>query len=100
MDMPNAGTRGPAPANPGVIAAGVDPVNPLRDPRDRRIPRVAGPCVMVMFGVTGDLARKKLLPAIYDLANRGLLTPGFSLVGFARRYWEHEDFPKGTYKAV
>ena len=38
-----------------------------------------------MFGVTGDLASKKLLPAVYDLANRGLLPPGFSLVGFARR---------------
>ena len=54
------------------------PGNPLRDPRDRRIPRVAGPCVLVMFGVTGDLARKKLMPAVYDLANRGLLPPGFS----------------------
>src|SRR5579859_4512749 len=74
--------------------------NPLRDPRDRRIPRVAGPCVLVMFGVTGDLARKKLLPAIYDLANRGLLPPGFSLVGFARRAWEHEDFAQVTYEAV
>jgi glucose-6-phosphate 1-dehydrogenase len=74
--------------------------NPLRDPRDRRIPRVAGPCVLVMFGVTGDLARKKLLPAIYDLANRGLLPPGFSLVGFARRDWEHEDFAQVTYNAV
>ena len=59
--------------------------NPLRDPQDRRLPRVAGPCGMVLFGVTGDLARKKLMPAIYDLANRGLLPPGFSLVGFARR---------------
>lgn len=49
--------------------------NPLRDPRDRRLPRIAGPCGMVMFGVTGDLARKKLMPAIYDLANRGLLPP-------------------------
>src|SRR5450631_3949472 len=74
--------------------------NPLRDPRDRRIPRVAGPCVLVMFGVTGDLARKKLLPAIYDLANRGLLPPGFSLVGFARRDWEDEDFAQLTYDAV
>jgi glucose-6-phosphate 1-dehydrogenase len=74
--------------------------NPLRDPRDRRIPRVAGPCVLVMFGVTGDLARKKLLPAIYDLANRGLLPPGFSLVGFARRDWENEDFAQLTYNAV
>jgi glucose-6-phosphate 1-dehydrogenase len=74
--------------------------NPLRDPRDRRLPRVAGPSVLVIFGVTGDLARKKLMPAIYDLANRGLLPPGFSLVGFARRDWEHEDFAQITYQAV
>jgi glucose-6-phosphate 1-dehydrogenase len=74
--------------------------NPLRDPRDRRIPRVAGPCVLVLFGVTGDLATKKLLPAIYDLANRGLLPPGFSLVGFARRDWEDEDFAQVTHDAV
>ena len=74
--------------------------NPLRDPRDRRIPRVAGPCVLVLFGVTGDLATKKLLPAIYDLANRGLLPPGFSLVGFARRDWEDEDFAKITHDAI
>jgi glucose-6-phosphate 1-dehydrogenase len=74
--------------------------NPLRDPRDRRIPRVAGPCVVVMFGVTGDLASKKLLPAIYDLANRGLLPPGFALVGFARRDWVDEDFAQITHDAV
>jgi glucose-6-phosphate 1-dehydrogenase len=74
--------------------------NPLRDPRDRRIPRVAEPSVLVMFGVTGDLARKKLLPAIYDLANRGLLPPGFSLVGFARRDWADQDFAKLTHDAV
>ena len=43
--------------------------NPLRDPRDLRLPRIAGPCSIVIFGVTGDLSRKKLLPAIYDLAN-------------------------------
>ncbi|WP_214107406.1 glucose-6-phosphate dehydrogenase [Acrocarpospora catenulata] len=74
--------------------------NPLRDPRDKRLPRVAGPCVLVLFGVTGDLARRKLLPAIYDLGNRGLLPPGFSLVGFARRDWAHEDFAQVTYEAV
>ena len=50
--------------------------NPLRDPRDRRLPRVPEPCALVVFGVTGDLARKKLLPAVYDLANRGLLPTG------------------------
>ena len=95
--------EGLAPANPGVIK-GLHEMsesrNPLRDPRDRRIPRVAGPCVLVMFGVTGDLARKKLMPAIYDLANRGLLPPGFSFVGFARRDWEDEDFAQLTYEAV
>ncbi|GAA1304017.1 glucose-6-phosphate 1-dehydrogenase [Planotetraspora silvatica] len=75
-------------------------VNPLRDPRDKRLPRVAGPHVLVLFGVTGDLAKRKLLPAIYDLGNRGLLPPGFSLVGFARRDWAHEDFAQVTYEAV
>ncbi|MEU9889273.1 glucose-6-phosphate dehydrogenase [Sphaerisporangium sp. NPDC051011] len=74
--------------------------NPLRDPRDKRLPRVAGPCVLVIFGVTGDLARRKLLPAIYDLGNRGLLPPGFSLVGFARRDWAAQDFAKITHDAV
>ena len=56
-------------------------VNPLRNAKDKRLPRIAGPSGMVIFGVTGDLARKKLLPAIYDLANRGLLPAGFTLVG-------------------
>jgi glucose-6-phosphate 1-dehydrogenase len=74
--------------------------NPLRDPQDRRLPKVAGPCGMVIFGVTGDLARKKLMPAIYDLANRGLLPPGFSLVGFARRDWADQDFAKVVHDAV
>ena len=74
--------------------------NPLRDPQDRRLPRVAGPCGMVLFGVTGDLARKKLMPAIYDLSNRGLLPPGFSLVGFARRDWADQDFAKVVHDSV
>jgi glucose-6-phosphate 1-dehydrogenase len=74
--------------------------NPLRDPRDLRLPRVAGPCGLVIFGVTGDLSRKKLMPAIYDLANRGLLPPGFALVGFARRDWANEDFTNVVHDAV
>ncbi len=68
------------------------PHNPLRDPRDRRLSRIAGPSSIVFFGVTGDLARKKLLPAVYDLAHRGLLPPSFGLVGFGRRSWSHEEF--------
>ena len=74
--------------------------NPLRDPQDRRLPRIAGPCGLVLFGVTGDLSRKKIMPAIYDLANRGLLPPGFSLVGFARRDWADQDFAQIVHDAV
>jgi glucose-6-phosphate 1-dehydrogenase len=66
--------------------------NPLRDPLDRRLPRIPEPCALVIFGVTGDLARKKLIPAVYDLANRGLLPPGFVVLGFARRDWGDSDF--------
>ncbi len=55
---------------------------------------------MVLFGVTGDLSRKKLMPAIYDLANRGLLPPGFSLVGFARRDWADQDFGQIVHDSV
>ncbi|MFJ6698510.1 glucose-6-phosphate dehydrogenase [Streptomyces sp. NPDC091272] len=74
--------------------------NPLRDAQDRRLPRIAGPSGLVIFGVTGDLSRKKLMPAVYDLANRGLLPPGFSLIGFARRDWENEDFAQVVHDAV
>ncbi|MET8810913.1 glucose-6-phosphate dehydrogenase [Streptomyces sp. NPDC004549] len=83
---------------PVVPAADWD--NPLRDARDRRLPRIAGPSGLVIFGVTGDLSRKKLMPAVYDLANRGLLPPGFSLVGFARRDWEDQDFAQVVHDAV
>src|SRR5262245_25766729 len=74
--------------------------NPLRDPQDRRLPQIAGPCGLVIFGGTGDLARKKLMPAVYDLANRGLLPTGFALVGFARREWEDQDFAQVVHDAV
>ncbi|ANW20757.1 glucose-6-phosphate dehydrogenase [Streptomyces clavuligerus] len=80
--------------------SGIGEANPLRDTADRRLPRIAGPSGLVIFGVTGDLSRKKLMPAVYDLANRGLLPPGFSLIGFARREWQDEDFAQEVHDAV
>jgi glucose-6-phosphate 1-dehydrogenase len=74
--------------------------NPLRIASDRRLNRIAGPSSLIIFGVTGDLSRKKLMPAVYDLANRGLLPPGFALVGFARRDWVDQDFEKVVHDAV
>lgn len=74
--------------------------NPLRLASDRRLNRIAGPSALIIFGVTGDLARKKLMPAVYDLANRGLLPPGFALVGFARREWGTQEFVSQVHDAV
>ncbi len=67
-------------------------INPLRDKYDIRMPEIGSPCTLILFGATGDLARKKLLPAVYDLANRGLLSPDFGLVAFGRRDWSDDDF--------
>src|SRR5699024_2603179 len=93
-DRPGCGCRRTARRAPVGRGSKVTvvPHNPLRDPRDKRLPRIAGPSSLVIFGVTGDLARKKLMPAVYDLANRGLLPPSFALVGFARRDWANQDF--------
>jgi glucose-6-phosphate 1-dehydrogenase len=79
--------RNPAAVAPHLADFGTDGVNPLRDPADRRLPRVPEPCALVIFGIGGDLSRKKLIPAIYDLANRGLLPTDFVMVGFSRADW-------------
>src|ERR1700747_841569 len=50
------------------------------------------PTVLVIFGATGDLAHRKLLPALYNLAHEGGLPARFELGGVARRDYPHEDF--------
>ncbi|MEP7273674.1 MAG: glucose-6-phosphate dehydrogenase [Acidobacteriota bacterium] len=52
----------------------------------------ASPCVMVIFGATGDLTRRKLIPALYNLASRKLLSSGFSIVGCAFNSLTTEQF--------
>src|ERR1051326_5826094 len=56
--------------------------------------RPADPCVMVIFGVTGDLAKRKLFPALYNLAKQELLSREFAVVGVARSPMSNEDFRK------
>ena len=50
------------------------------------------PCAIVMFGASGDLAQRKLLPALFDLARHGCLAPRFRLLGFARSPLSDDDF--------
>lgn len=68
----------------------VEATNPLRE--GVRIKKSLEPCVMVIFGATGDLTHRKLLPALYNLALEYPLPAGFSVVGFARRPYSDEDF--------
>lgn len=58
--------------------------NPLISEADTRMQRVAGPNGLVLFGITGDLSKTKILPALYDLAHRGLLPASFTFFGVAR----------------
>lgn len=54
--------------------------------------RFPEPCILVIYGATGDLTARKLLPALYNLARDGMLPPQFACVGFARREKTHEQF--------
>jgi glucose-6-phosphate 1-dehydrogenase len=52
------------------------------------------PCAIVMFGASGDLAKRKLMPALYDLAVHSCLAPRFRLLGFARTEMSDEAFQR------
>ena len=52
----------------------------------------AEPCTVVIFGATGDLTNRKLIPALYNVAAEGDLPPQFKVVGFARRDKSDEVF--------
>ena len=58
------------------------------------IGRPGDPCVMVIFGAAGDLTRRKLIPALYNLAKYQLLSRDFAVVGIARSGMTTEDFRK------
>ena len=73
-------------------------VNPLRE--GLRLERTPESCTMVIFGASGDLTRRKLLPALYNLALDGLLPDGFAVVGFARSEMTDEQFRQEALEAV
>jgi glucose-6-phosphate 1-dehydrogenase len=66
--------------------------NPLREGLRRE--KGAEPCTLVIFGGTGDLARRKLLPAIYNLQVDRLLPPAFAVVGAARKEIDQQKFER------
>ncbi len=58
------------------------------------------PCVAVIFGASGDLTRRELIPSLYELFREGLLPEPFAVVGFARQEVSDEEFRQAMRKAV
>jgi glucose-6-phosphate 1-dehydrogenase len=73
---------------------------PQIDPADRPVVAAAPPCVMVICGATGDLTRRKLIPALYNLAREKHLSPNFAIVGLAREDYTPEFFRELLTKEV
>jgi glucose-6-phosphate 1-dehydrogenase len=68
---------------------------------DRPAPERPGdPCVLVIFGASGDLTRRLLIPSLYNLAHDKLLTPHFAVVGMARQDSTHEEFRQAMHQAI
>src|SRR6266498_1284268 len=72
--------------------------NPLREGLSARA--VPQPCAIVIFGATGDLTHRKLVPALYNLAADGDLPPAVAIVGFARRKKSDEEFRRDLEEAT
>lgn len=72
--------------------------NPLREGLSNRA--VPQPCSIVIFGATGDLTHRKLIPALYNLAADGELPPAVTVVGFARREKSDDDFRRELEEAT
>ncbi len=82
------GRRGPPES--GIIVSETAAENPLEVELDAGV--LAEPCSVVIFGASGDLTRRKLLPALYNLSLEGLLPACFAVIGVARRELDDEAF--------
>jgi glucose-6-phosphate 1-dehydrogenase len=81
----------------GLPTAQTEAENPLTAGLER-LP--VPPTTLVIFGATGDLARRKLLPALYNLAHDGALPERFNLVGVSRKEKAHEDYRAECEQAI
>jgi len=66
----------------------------------RSASNVAEPCAVVLFGASGDLAKRKVVPAMFDLANHGVFGPDYAIVGYARTPMTDESFRESIGEAA
>ncbi len=72
--------------------------NPLRE--GVSVERTPAPCTVIIFGASGDLAKRKLVPALFNLAREHRLPGGFSMVGYSRSEISHEAFRDMMHESV
>ena len=65
-----------------------------------RIEKKPGPCAVIIFGASGDLAKRKLVPALYSLARQNLLPPAFYILGAARTDMNDDGFRGAMREAI
>ena len=63
-------------------------------------PEQTPPLALVIFGASGDLTSRKILPALANLADRGRLNEHFTVIGVARTKWTDEEFRKAALQDV
>src|SRR5207342_211686 len=73
-----------------TVTVAIAQENPLLEGLDIR--RAPDSCILVIFGASGDLTKRKLFPALYSLAYRGLLPEHFAVVGVSRSEETDEEF--------
>ena len=73
-------------------------IDPCEEQDTRR--EMLPPCAFVLFGATGDLTRRKIVPALFDLQLQGLLPEKFVIVAFARRDKTDESFREDLQAAI
>src|SRR3989475_10670433 len=62
------------------------------EPNQPASPHTAPPCVLVIFGAAGDLTKRKLIPALYNLKQSNLLPDSFGVIGVARAEMDDKEF--------
>jgi len=78
--------------------AGAPAVNPLR--KGLASDRIADPCNIVFFGASGDLVKRMLMPAMWNLRLEGILPTSFGIIGFSRTEYTDDQFREEMRKAV
>lgn len=73
---------------------------PVADEAPHGRAKLADPCAMVIFGATGDLAKRLVVPALYNLSRTGLLPAKFALIGVARAEGTAESWRQGLYETL